>query len=280
MLNILDIVVNRPYSNIDFLVADDVTITNRGYGSSVEGYLALGDVDVRPFADRTWVDIDTTWGDVTFDNAWSSGGTFDYIGGSFRMVDSKYGNAFIGSVGHVEIDNSDEYDFTVGYSERGIVVVESDEGNLETGNNDDSVLHLDSFDFTTQTNGGRDNVTTINSGGVILTGDGDDFLYEFDSEVAYNLGAGRDHAVLMGGRTLGNTADGEIDTVNFSLEYGGTHTVVADRDDVFQVGDYNGMWDANVVDAIDNGGANGIIDLGNLFVEIIYVDDVSLDGKG
>lgn len=169
----------------------------------------------------------------------------------------------------IELDHVSNVDVTIKNGDVEAEITDSDSVNFQTGSGEDEIYIDDSFDFTINTASGSDYVAVHGGQGVVLAGSGADDLHLHGAVVAYNAGTGSDDVEVIGGKTIGNMVDGYTDTIRFDLWDGGRHDVIVDPYDHVQIdAGASGVWDAATIDAIDNGGEDGQIDLAGLHVTI------------
>ena len=150
--------------------------------------------------------------------------------------------------------------------DQGDVLLEGEDvsdSTIDTGWGNDYVNLEEVTQTTIATGMGNDDVMLSDADQTAVhTGAGDDFLTINDqagnAQVAYNLADGRDFGYIDGGNTLGMTLDGDTDTLVFNTADGGNHEVVADATDQLYLQTETGLWDAHLVDFIDQGGQDGV----------------------
>lgn len=235
-------------------------------------------------------DVDVTWVDDTQL-------LFNQIGGVLELDGVADSTVEVGNANDAIIEIEDSRDLTVDIWSadqaeleieavdglalaigQGNVLLDGEEvanSNIATGAGHDS-LYLEEITGTTiATGNGHDNVALQEADQVAVhTGGGNDFLsltdQSPDAQVAYNLGEGRDFGYIAGGNTLGMLLDGESDTLVFNTAEGGDHLVVTDPMDQLYLQTANGgLWDADLVDFVDQGGQDGVAEWGDFSLTMI-----------
>ena len=157
---------------------------------------------------------------------------------------------------------------------------EIDGSSIESGSGHDYFVLNDFTNGTIDTGAGHDSVNLREADQTaVRTGEGNDF-FSFTTadpaaQVAYNLGAGHDFGIIAGGNTLGVLDDGEKDIIIFNADKGGQHIVFADEKDQFLIQFEGELWDAAMIDFVDQGGQNDVAEVGN-FSLAMYIQETEI----
>jgi hypothetical protein len=140
--------------------------------------------------------------------------------------------------------------------------------DIDTGSGHDYVRIDEVVSSTIHTGAGHDSVMLEDvDETAVHTGEGSDFLSfttaDPTAQVAYNPGDERDFGYIEGGTTLGMLRDGDADTFIFNADEGGQHEVFADNTDQLMIHSDGVLWDAEMIDFVDQGGQDGTAELGD-----------------